>query len=153
MRIFILLSIFLLFGGGLSMAEVELPEPVAPVIDYVFQISFGSKTALTWADIIPASLTVTEGVVVGVHNYYGRIGLNRFQSIAMDSTEALPKMVIVGFDIQSIPNGRWFDIFRIRSKTIVNHPDGTKIESVWSEPSFWVLIIDMRKLGNPIGVK
>jgi len=71
----------------------------------------------------------------------------------MDSTEALPKVVIVSFDIQSLPNNRWFDIFRIRDKAVITHPDGTKIESVYSEPSYWVLIIDMRKLGIPIGAK
>ena len=136
------------------MAQViELPEPVAPTIDYVFQIAFGSKTALTWVDVIPAELTVTEGVVNSVHNYYGRIGINTFRSVSMDSTEALPKVVIVSFDIQSLPNNRWFDIFRIRDKAVITHPDGTKIESVYSEPSYWVLIIDMRKLGIPIGAK
>lgn len=135
------------------MAQIELPEPVVPVIEYVFQVAWGSKAALTWVDTVPSSLTVTEGVVAGVHNYYGRIGINKFQSVAMDSTDALPKIAIVSFDIQTIPGGRWFDIFRIRSKAIVNHPDGTRIESIWSEPSYWVLIIELKKLGTPIGVK
>ena len=154
MKIILLLLIIVLIFSFLSVSFAqELPEPVPPTIDYVFQISWGSKNNLTWVDSIPSALTVTAGVVAGVHNYYGRIGINRFQSVAMDSTELVPTIVIVSFDIQVIPNGRWFDIFRIRSKAIVNHPDGTRIESVWSEPSYWVLIIDLHKLGLPFGVK
>jgi len=148
-----ILIAIVLFSFSLSaLSQVELPEPTAPEIAYAFQISWGSKTSLAWVDVTPKSVIVSAGQAATIHNYYGKIGDNIFELIASDSTVANPKKVIGTFEILNTPS-KWFDIFRIRAKATINHPDSSVISSAWSDPSFWTLVIDIKKLSMPTGVK
>lgn len=137
---------------SLQVAE-ELPEPNEPVISYEFEIAWGTKTSLTWQAITPKSVNIIPGESATTHVYYGMIGDNTFESVSWNTTVTTPMKIVAVFDIANIPNDKWYDIFRIRSRCIVNLSESTlkPIVGAWSQPSYWRLIIDLQKLGLLVG--
>ena len=137
--------------------DTELPEPSEPTISYEFEISWGSKTTLAWTPITPVSIEMLDGVAITTHAYSGRIGINTFESVAWNTTTEKPMKVIVKFDIKSLPEGKWWDIFRIHSCLVIKYPPPAPLQggledriekSGWSPPSYWVMVVDLSKVGT-----
>ena len=112
-----------------------------------------SKVKPTTVNIGPTvmKMVISAGQAATTHNYYGKIGENTFELTTIDSSISGATKIVAVFNILATPS-KWFDIFRIRAKNTVNI-NGTIMSSEWSDPSFWVLIIDLKKLGMPTGVK
>ena len=151
MRTFILVLVFILVGG-MVMAQ-ELPEPITPEFTYTFQILWGTTSIPTplWVDIVPKSIEVVAGTVTGVHNYKGKIGDNRWESVAMDSTVSNPKKIVAIINITELPNSGFFNFYRIRNRASATI-DGAVLVSNWSEPSFWCLVLNFNALYRPTGL-
>jgi hypothetical protein len=149
-----LLMFFLItiLTGGLALAQ-ELPEPIAPEFTYTFQILFGTISIPTplWIDIVPKSIEVVAGTAISVHNYKGKIGDNKWESVAMDSTMDNPKKIVAIINITELPNGGFFNFYRIRSRASATI-DGIDFVSDWSPPSFWVLVLNFNALYRPVSL-
>ena len=152
MKYIVILILCLYSIGGIVMAQ-ELPEPIAPVFSYTFQILWGSSIVSSplWTDITPKSIEVVSGTAISVHNYKGKIGDNKWESIAVDSTITNPKKIVAIINITSLPNGGFFNFYRIRTRASATI-DGAIIVSDFSEPSFWVMVLNFGALYRPAGL-
>ena len=151
MRITILVLMMIVLSITNLYAQ-ELSEPTAPAISYEFEISWGNKPNVAWTAITPVTTVVALGSVAAVHSYYGIIGNNKFEFETAISTVAVPEKATATFNIATLPSGKLYDIFRIRVRATTTY-DGQTITSAWSDPSYWVMVFNLRKLNQPISVK
>jgi hypothetical protein len=150
-----MLSLILISMGGIVMAQVELPEPTAPVITYTHQIAWGSKP-LMWIDIVPKSSAIflTPAPSDASHIYYAlKLGDHRWSFEMSDSTIALPKVMECVFSIMSIPSGKIMDIYRMRVRATATYPDGTLSSVIVGDESYWVMVIDLSKIKPKTPIK
>jgi len=146
----VILVVIMLFSSGAIVLSQELPEPTAPPIGYAYEIAWGSKLpSLTWAAITPVSSTVVSGTAATVHKYSGVIGNNTFEFTAVDSTVATPKVVVVVVNVPSIPGSNFYNIFRLHVAAAATI-DNVVNTGPWSDASYWVMIIDWKKLSLPV---
>jgi hypothetical protein len=148
--IIFLISFFISFS---AMAQTtELPEPTMPPINYEYEIGWGSKPVVAWSTIVPTSITFVDGMVSVTHVYNGVLGDNKFEFMAVDSTIAIPKKAIIVLNVATVPSGKLFDIFRIRVRASTTF-DGQMMTSAWSEPSFWVLLLNFKVFNQPVSIR
>lgn len=137
---------------SLSVYSQELPEPTTLPITYEFQIAWGTKTALVWNNVTAKSLTISAGAVSITHNYYGILGDNKFEFETVNSEVGNLEKGLVVFEILNTPTAKLVNYFRIRVRASIVY-DTQTITSAWSDATYWVMILNVRKLNQPISIK
>jgi hypothetical protein len=146
----IAIILLVLFAFIVSSHSQELPEPSMPAITYEYEIAWGSKPLTVWTAITPTPTTFVNGLT-GTHIYYGALGDNKFEFECADSTVAIPKKAVIILNI-NIPSNKLFDFFRIHVRASATF-DGSVVTSAWSDPSYWVLVMNLKKLNYPVSIK
>jgi hypothetical protein len=151
MRIFILSLVLLFISVSFAFTQ-ELTEPTSIPITYDVEIGWGSKPVSIWTPIFPTSITTISGMVSTTHIYFGSLGINKFEFTSADSTILLPLKTAITLSLLNVPSDKLFDIFRIHVRASVTY-DGQTVTGAWSDPSYWVMVLNMKKLGSAISVK
>jgi len=146
------MSIIMLFLLTMNILAQGLPEPTNPAITYEYEIGWGNNPVSVWTAITPTSTVIASGVVSSTHIYSGNLGNNKFEFATADSTTTVPMKGVVIFNIASIPSTKLFDIFRIRVRASATY-NGQIVTSAWSDPSYWVMVMNLKKLNQPVSIK
>jgi len=119
-------------------------------------------TATGWTDtqVPPVSHPAVEfldGTPATFHKHVVGLGHLVLEADSPDSTSTTPRFVRFGLPVSAIPDNppgtsRWWGIVRARWRCRVQANGFTSDPSVWSQQSWWVLVIGMFTVSIPINI-
>ena len=132
--------LFFLIISSAAVAGEELPEPTVQDIGYECEIGFGTLSGIVWQQQ-PIQYHVIDGEPAGTHAYWSTLGVQKFEASACVPN----KKVVFQFEINKIPEGLPFVFYRVRLRGFIG-----EIKGEWSEPSYWVGIININIPSRPV---
>jgi len=117
-------------------------------------------TATGWTDnetppVTHPAVEFLDGMPVAIHSHVSGLGHLILEAESPDSTSTTPRFVRFGIPVSSIPENppgtsRWWGIAHVRWRCRAQANGYFSDPSVWSERSWWVLVIGMFTVSVPV---
>lgn len=165
----ILAVLFLLLVPCFIAATQEPAEPTTVDMTCVeaedFQVkwyngSWTTMTATEWTDTAVPPVThpaveFLDGSPAAPHKHVVGLGHLVLEAESPDSMATTPRFVRFGIPVSAVPDNppgalRWWGIVRARWRCRAQANGYTSDPSVWSEQSWWILVIGMFTVSIPI---
>lgn len=162
--------LLLLVPCFIAMAQ-EPAEPTTVTMVCVasddFQVSWygGEWTTIPatgWTDnqnlpVAHPAVEFLDGAPAAAHKHVVGLGHLVLEAVSPDSTVAAPRFVRFGLLVSAVPNDpeglvRWWGIVRVRWRCRAQANGYNSDPSVWSEQSWWILVIGMFTVSIPINI-
>lgn len=145
----------------------EPPEPTTVDMTSVeaedFQVSWygggwTTVTAIGWTDpngTVHPAVEFLDGIPAAAHKHVVGLGRLVLEAVSPDSIPDAERFVRFGIPVSAVPDNppgtlRWWGIVRVRWRCRAQADSYTSDPSVWSQQSWWILVIGMFTVSVPI---